>query len=149
MPPVDEWIGPALRAEAPGARVEVTRWPTDGKSLDELEQDARGRVRPMAPDLVIVAVPRAAKADSLEAFIHGQARVMNSSLSFGAGGWDCVVVHPAVFGPDRSPADGRDALIRRLVRAQDLALFDRRPGEERPVQELLRDWLRRRPWRRE
>src|SRR5262249_21848858 len=25
MPPVDEWIGPALRAEAPGARVEVTR----------------------------------------------------------------------------------------------------------------------------
>jgi hypothetical protein len=80
---------------------------------------------------------------------YGQAWVMNSSLSFGAGGWDCVVVHPAVFGPDRSPADGRDALIRRLVRAQDLALFDRRTGEERPCQALLRDWLRRRPWRRE
>ena len=74
---------------------------------------------------------------------------MNSSLSFGAGGWDCVVVHPAVFEPDPSPDDGRDALVRKLVGAQDLPLIDRRPEEKRPAKELLRDWLRRQPWRRE
>ena len=103
----------------------------------------------MAPDLVLVAVPRSARADSFEAFVHGQAWVMNGSLSFGPGGWDCVVVHPSVVGPDPDPANGHDALIRRLVKAQDLTLIDRRPKDERAAPELLRDWLRRKPWRRE
>src|SRR5690606_11071021 len=41
MPPVADWIGPALQAVSPGARVEVTRWETAGKTLGELEADAR------------------------------------------------------------------------------------------------------------
>jgi lysophospholipase L1-like esterase len=142
MPPFDEWIGPALEAEVPGVKVEVTRWPTEGMSLGELEQDAQKRVRPMGPDLVILAVPRSAKSDSLESFIHGQAWVMNHSLNFGAGGWDCVVVHPSVVSPDPDLTDGHDELIRKLVRAQDLTLIDRRKGDERPASEIFREWLR-------
>jgi hypothetical protein len=149
MPPFDQWIGSAIEAEAPGARVEVTPWPTEGKSLAEIEQYAREHVRPSAPDLVLLAVPRTAKADSRESFIHGQSWIMNNSLSFGSGGWDCVVVHPSVAGPDPNPADGRDGLIRRLVRAQDLTLIDRRADDQRTAAEFLRDWLRRKPWKRE
>ncbi|WP_435009549.1 SGNH/GDSL hydrolase family protein [Tundrisphaera lichenicola] len=149
MPPLDEWIGPALDLVAPGTRVEVTRWPIEGESLSDLERYAREKVRPMAPDLVLLAVPRSAKADSLESFIHGQAWIMNGSLSFGPGGWDCVVVHPSVLGPDPDPSDGRDALIRRLIKAQDLTLIDRDPGEERPASELLRSWIKSQPWRPE
>ena len=147
MPPLDEWIGPALKAAAPGARVEITRWPTDGKSLGELEKDAKDRVRPMSPDLVLLSVPRSAKAEDLENFIHSQAWIMNSSLNFGPGGWDCLVVHPSVIGLDPSPEDHRDELIRRLVKAQDLTLIDRGPEEKRPGLEILQEWLRSRPWR--
>ena len=146
MPPYHTMIAPAFKAERPEARVEVTRWPTDGKTLPELEQDAKARVRPAAPDLVVVAVPRAAKADSLEAFLHGYMWVMNWSLSFGTGEWDCVVVHPSVATPDPSAARDDD-LIRRLVRAQDLPLIDRPPGDDRPADEILRDWFRRRLWK--
>ncbi|WZO97079.1 GDSL-type esterase/lipase family protein [Isosphaeraceae bacterium EP7] len=149
MPPIDEWIGRAIQSEVPGARVDVTRWPIDGKSLRELEQDARERVRPMAPDLVVIALPRTAKADSLESFIHGHSWIMNSSLNFGAGGWDCVVVHPTLLEPDPNQGDGRDSLIRKLVKAQDLTLIDRRPDENRAAEEVFRDWIRRHPWRRE
>jgi hypothetical protein len=35
------------------------------------------------------------------------------------------------------PADGRDALIRKLLNAQDLTLIDRLPGGERPAADLL------------
>ena len=105
-------------------------------SLDQLRADARKRVRPMAPDLVIVAVPRGAKADSIEALIHDYAWIMNDSLSFGAGGWDCIVVHPAVFEPGHGQDTDRDELIRTLVRAQDLTLIDRAPGDGRPAQRV-------------
>jgi lysophospholipase L1-like esterase len=149
MPPLDEWVGPALNSVAPGAKVDVTRWPTEGKTLAELVRDALQRVRPMTPDLVLLAVPRSAKADSLESFIHDFAWVMNNSLNFGPGTWDCLVIHPSVLTPDPDPAGGRDALIRRLVKAQDLTLIDRRSEDERAGPELLREWLRGELERRE
>ncbi|MFO0888016.1 MAG: GDSL-type esterase/lipase family protein [Isosphaeraceae bacterium] len=146
MPPFDAWFKPLLRAQAPNARVEVTSWPTGGMSLAELRADARRRVRPMAPDLVMIAVPGGAAADSIEEFIADYTWIMNDSLSFGGGGWDCVVVHPAVLEPGHAPDDGRGELVRTLVRAQDLTLIDRSPGDARPARELLAGWLARRPW---
>ncbi|AGA26754.1 GDSL-type esterase/lipase family protein [Singulisphaera acidiphila] len=145
MPPFDGQIRAALKAEAPDAKVEVTPWPMDGKTLSELEQDAKLRIRPATPDLVVIAVPRTAKPGARESFIHDYAWLMNWSLSFGLGGWDCVVVHPSVTAPDHSGEN--DPLIRQLVRAQDLPLIDRLPGDDRTADELLRDWFRRQPWR--
>lgn len=149
MPPLDAWIGPAIQAEIPSAKVEVTPWPIAGKSLAELEKDARERVRKMAPDLVLVAVPRESTASSLESFIHDQIWIVNSSLSFGPDGWDCVVVHPSVIGPDPNAADSRDDLVRRLVQAQDLPLIERPNDDTRSAQDLFRAWIARRPWQPE
>ncbi|WP_406695937.1 GDSL-type esterase/lipase family protein [Singulisphaera sp. Ch08] len=145
MPPFDEQLSAALKAEAPDARLEITRWPTEGKTLSELEQDAKARIRPTAPDLVVIAAPRSARSETLESLIHDYAWLMNWSLNFGAGGWDCIVVHPSVISPD--PAGEHDDLIRQLVRAQDLPLIDRRPGDDRPATEILRAWLSQNPWR--
>ncbi|WP_254053955.1 GDSL-type esterase/lipase family protein [Singulisphaera sp. GP187] len=144
MPPFDDLLRAALKAEAPDAKLEVTPWPTDGKTLAELEQDAKARIRPAAPDLVVIAVPRTAKPGVQEAFIHDYAWLMNWSLNFGLGGWDCIVIHPSVIAAD--PSGENDHLIRQLVRAQDLPLIDRPPGDDRPAAELLRDWFRQQPW---
>lgn len=74
---------------------------------------------------------------------------MNWSLNFGAGGWDCVVVHPSVVSPEPAPDALRDALIRTLVNAQDLSLIDRPAGDDRPAAEIIRTWLHRQPWGRD
>jgi lysophospholipase L1-like esterase len=148
MPPMDDLFPPALLAEAPGADLEITAWPTAGKTLPELEQDAKTRVRPLAPDLVVLAVPREAKANTQESFISSYTWIMNWSLSFGESRWDCVVVHPSVFAAEPSSTP-EDDLIRRLVRAQDLPLIDRRPGDDRTAAEILRAWFHQHPWQSE
>lgn len=147
MAPVDNPAVAALKAELPDAAVNLTTWPTDGKTLPSLEEDAKARVRSSPHDLVVLAIPRAAKADSPESFVHSYAWIMNWSLSFGLTEWDCVVVHPSVTTPDAATGYDDD-LIRRLVRAQDLPLIDRRPGDGRPAIDIVREWFHGRPWER-
>jgi lysophospholipase L1-like esterase len=141
MPPLDQRIGPALRTLYPAADVEVEPWLVAGSSLSRIEQDAKERVRKRKPDLVLIAIPRSAPADSDEAFARSYAWIMNWSLNFGPPTWDCVVVHPAVIHPAMT-AGGRDDLIRRLVRAQDLTLIDRPTGNENDAAGILADWLK-------
>ncbi len=147
MPPFDALIGPALKQINGNAQIEVTTWPTADKTLPQLEQDAKSRVRKLRPDLVIIAVPRSAGAASTEQFIRSFSWIMNWSLSFGAQQWDCVVVHPAVANPANAanPADAaakRDALIRQLVKAQDLSLIDRSTDDRSEAAGILVNWLR-------
>ena len=59
MPPFDQLIGPALTQLYPGAKVTVSAWPTEGQSLAQLELAAK-KVRTMAMDLVLIAVPASA-----------------------------------------------------------------------------------------
>ena len=127
MPPFDAWIGPALKQLSPQATVEVTAWPTAGKSLAELERAANQTVRAMKPDLVILAVPAGLTAASEEEFFRAYSWLMNWSLSFGHQEWDCLVVHPSVVTP--GTPDPRYELIRRLVKAQELTLIDRTTGD--------------------
>ena len=126
----------------PGAQVEVTRWPVAGQSLKTIEQEAAKRVRSMKPDLVLVAVPRNADAASEEEFINAFSWIMNHSLSFSYQEWDCVMIHPSVGDPDGSEA-GRDRLVRRLVRAQDLHLVDRPVGSRADSVKILEHWIGR------
>lgn len=140
MPPYDALIGPALKQLHESAQVEVTVWPVAGKSLAELERAAGEKVRAMKPDLVLVAVPREAAAESDEQFVRSYSWILNWSLSFGQQEWDCVVIHASVSAPGvRGP---RDDLMRRLVRAQDLHLIDRAPDNETPANAILLRWLR-------
>jgi lysophospholipase L1-like esterase len=134
MPPLDALVGSALKRLDSQAIVEVTGWPTDGKSLAELERAANQLVRPMKPDLVILAVPANAAAATDEEFVRSYAWTLNWSLSFGHREWDCVVVHPSVVTPDGSVPRGE--LIRQLVHAQDLTLIDR-PNDDRSSAEVL------------
>ena len=141
MSPFDKLIGPALKRQHPNAMVEVTTWPTDGKSLADLEAAAKQTVRAMKPDLVVIAVPRTATADSDEQFVNAYSWVMNWSLSFGHQEWDCFVLHPSVAAPGSTAP--RDDLVRQLVKAQHLSLVDRDAGDDAATEDVLFNWLRR------
>ena len=140
MPPFDTLIGPALKQLSPQATVEVTAWPTAGKSLAELEQAAKQDVRTMKPDLVIIAVPSGLTAATEEEFFRSYSWIMNWSLSFGHQEWDCLVVHPRVVTLD-SP-DPRFELIRRLVKAQELTLIDRATGDAATIEAIFNKALK-------
>jgi len=142
MPPCDTLIGDALRDLVPGANVGVVPWPTEGLSRYLLMKDAAHRVRPLAPTLVLVAIPRSAAADDHEQFIRTQMWIVSNSLSRGKREWDVVVVHPSIFeGEPTDVEKENDALIRRIVVNQDLPLLDRGPGDLRGAEEILREWL--------
>lgn len=142
MPPFDTLIGEALQTLVPGAQVAVIPWPTAGLDRHLLRKDAGHRVRPLTPNLVLVAIPRSASAADREQFIHSQMWITSNSLSRGSREWDVVVVHPSVFeGPPEASEKENDDLIRRIVVNQDLPLLDRAPGDSREAAVLLREWL--------
>jgi len=139
MSPFEKQIETAIRRKYPDAVVEVTPWPVDGRTLGEIETAASQTVRKMKPDLVVIAVPRSATAEPDEEFARSYSWVMNWSLSFGRAEWDCVVIHSTVAAPaDSSP---RDALVRRLVAAQDLHLVDRAATDASSSEVILSRWI--------
>ena len=142
MPPYDVLIASALKKLNETASVEVTTWSVAGKSIVELEAEAKALVRPLRPDLVVLAVPRDAIAENDEQFVHSYAWIMSWSLSFGQQEWDCVVVHPSVVTPELTGV--RDALIRRLVSAQHLELIDRDQNDKADGTAVFLDsWIKR------
>jgi hypothetical protein len=137
MPPYDVLIGPALRACVPSAQVEVTTWPVEGRSLSEIEEDAK-QVRGMGVDLVIVAVPAAAASETREAFVRSYSWIMNYALSFARQEWDVIALPPSTANPDLTEEEtATDRLARQLIHAQDLGTISRDPGEVAPVEVLL------------
>lgn len=143
MPPFDETLPEVLRELAPGMVVEMSPWPVEGLDRSALTKDASHRVRPLAPDLVWIAVPRSASAKDREEFIRTQMWIANFSLSRGSREWDVVVAHPDLFEGEGSEEEReRDALVREIVPAQDLPLVDRPAGDGREAITLLQDWLR-------
>jgi lysophospholipase L1-like esterase/pimeloyl-ACP methyl ester carboxylesterase len=140
MPPFDTLIGPALKQLSPQAVVELTAWPTGEKSLAEIERFAKDSVRAAKPDLVIIAVPAGLTATTDEEFFRSYSWIMNWSLSFAHQEWDCLVVHPSVVAADRP--DPRQALIRQLVKAQELTLIDRTAGDTTSAAEIFEKALK-------
>lgn len=136
MPPFDVHARHLLEKRFPKAALEIVPWNVADQKLVKIEQDAQARVRAMRPDLVVIAVPRSAKAASKEEFVRSYSWVMNWSLSFGLKEWECVVVHPSVVDPEHNDPEF-DELVRKLVRAQDLELLDRKPGDNHLISELF------------
>ncbi|HSG72171.1 MAG TPA: GDSL-type esterase/lipase family protein [Planctomycetaceae bacterium] len=141
MEPFDRLIEPAIHAVFPESKLTVESWSVAGMTLAEIEQDAKAKVRTMKPDLVLIAVPRSAVADSDESFARSYAWTMNWSLNFGPPTWDCVVIHPSVHESTPGTSD-RDDLIRKLVAAQDLGLIDRPSGSQADAATILGEWIR-------
>jgi lysophospholipase L1-like esterase len=142
MPPYDVLIGAALKKLVPSARVEVSAWPTSGRSLPKIEQDARP-VRKKGIDLVLLAVPASARAESEEQAIHSYSWILNWSLSFGQQEWDVVGILPSVARMDLTAEEQRqESFARRMIRAQDLNLIERSPGDVSSAEKILAEWLR-------
>ena len=140
MTPYDKLILPALQQIDPDANVEVTVWETAGKTVEQLELEAKTDVRKLAPNLVLLAVPREAVDAGDESFVKSYSWIMNWSLSFGYQEWDCLVIHPAVAAPETKGP--RDDLVRTLVHAQHLYLVDRAADDKASAAELLARWIK-------
>lgn len=141
MPPYDNLVVSALQAAIPGARAEVTPWPVQGMTLPQIEESAK-QVRDLKPDLVIVAVPAEAGADTGEQFLRSYKWVLNYALSFGYQEWDCLAVAPAVSTPELDvEASERNQLAAALIRAADIGMVERKAGDSRPDAEIFAAWL--------
>ena len=139
MTPYDKSIASALKRTGDDVTVEVTPWSVAGKSIRALEQEANQIVRSMKPDVVVLAIPREVAVENDEQFVRSYSWIMNWSLSFGQQEWDCVVVHPSVTNPDA--IGSRDEMIRRLVKAQDLELIDRKSDDSSNAAERFSEWF--------
>ena len=143
MPPYDRMIGDALTELSPAAKVQVTRWPVEGQSLAAIVQWAEG-LRKQNPTLVIMAVPAGAKDEDDETFIRQYHWVRSWSVAFGNAEWDLLPILPSVTGP-LSPADlPRAELARRIIAGGDVECVERKSGDARPADEILRAWVSQR-----
>ena len=97
----------------------------------------------MNMDLVIIAIPPSADAETREDYIRTYFWVMNWSLGYSQQQWDGIAIPPSVGQPNLNPEQlEKDRLARRLIKAQDLATIDRPPGDDTPVEILFSGWLR-------
>ncbi len=141
MPPYDTLITPALQRLYPKAVIKVTPWPAAGQTLTQLEVAAR-KVRSMAQDLVLIAVPAELPLQDPQKFHHDYSWIMNNSLSFGPQQWDVMVALPSAAKPALSQEERRhEAFAQRLIEAQDLSMLTRRAGDDSPLLEILSTWL--------
>jgi len=142
MPPYDSQALSAVQAVMPGVTVEMIPWPVEGMSLPQIEESAK-QVRELKPDLVLVAVPVEAGADSGEQFLRSYKWVLNNALSFGYQEWDCLAVAPSVSTPElEGVALERNQLATALIRAQDIGMVERTEGDTCAPEELLTAWFR-------
>ena len=151
MAPYDTMIEAAVRSLQADARVAVTPWPVEGESLADIEKEAKARgwwtlrekPREQRPDLVILAVPAGAQAESEERFYRSYSWILNWSLNFGQKEWDCLVLLPSVAKPNLEDAErAAEATARYVVEAQDIPWLQRAPGDKTPAPELLARWMR-------
>ena len=141
MPPYDQHIVPALKKLHPEAQITVKSWPTEGKSLAELENAAKA-VRAMKPNLVIIAVPPSLSEQRPQDFHQHYSWIMNWSLSFGPQEWDVIVASPSTGKPQLAEGGQQhEQLARRLIKAQDLSMIERMAGDATPLPELLARWI--------
>jgi len=137
MPPYDQALPKALRAFAPDSEVVVTTWETAGKSMADLEADAK-TVRENPPDLVLIAVPIDTPAVDPEARQRHFTWIMNWSLSFSRQDWDVVAVPPTFTGLIEKQQAGVNTMQEILIRAQDFEVLESTGGT---LEERLRNWL--------
>jgi acyl-CoA thioesterase I len=140
MPPYDQWIVAVLRERFPNAEIRVTIWPTEGKSVSELSQWAKG-IRELQPDLVVPAVPAAATAADAGGFIRDYEWVLNWSFPFAGRAWDVVPVLPSLAGPVDAAHEKHARLARQIVLGKDIRFPDRANGNERRPQVILAAWI--------
>ncbi len=120
MPPYDTLIAPAIQQLYPKAIINVTSWPVEGQTLAQFEESAK-KVRTLAQDLVLIAVPGSLPVQKPESFHKNYSWIMNWSLSFGPQQWDVIVALPSAAKPKLTTEEQQhEAFAHRLIEAQDL-----------------------------
>ena len=140
MPPYDTLLTKLLAEVAPNSEVTMTPWDVTGQSMAEIETASKG-VRDKKYDLVFVAVPATASADTTEAFINSYTWVLNNSLSFGYQEWDVFAVPPSLAATLEGDEAQHNAWQKRLIRAQDFELVEGDGGSVEAAEAALRTWL--------
>jgi lysophospholipase L1-like esterase len=146
MTPFDQWIGPALKAKYPEAKIEVSAWPTKDQSLAQLHEAAKSmRQRNPKPDLVVVAIPLEVTpplSKPSETDIANHSWVLNYALSFGVQEWDVLGISPSVLHPKLSEDQmDRESFSRKMIPAQDLPLISRPADSADDPQTILTKWF--------
>lgn len=141
MPPYDRWIGEVLKELFPGAKVNVTVWPTEGKTLGDIMQWGELNVRKLKPNLVVVAVPAGARAPDDESFIRQYHWVVSWAASFGNSEWDLLPILPDVTAPVSEAELPRVDLARRIIAGSDGEYVKRKENDQRPARDVLKDWI--------
>lgn len=140
MPPFDKTIADTLQTVRPGATLEVTTWPVEGKTLAELETWAKA-VREMKPDLVLIGVPLDAAYANEEQFIRSYNWVLDWSLSFGIREWDVVAVLPTVVRPQVPETWAFAAQwAREVAMSKDIGVIER-ADPTASVEDIIRAWF--------
>ncbi|MGE0608902.1 MAG: SGNH/GDSL hydrolase family protein [Pirellulales bacterium] len=146
MAPFDTLLSKAIASVHPQAKVEVTAWATEGKSLSEIEEFSK-TVRAGKFDLVLVAVPLEATPVQVpppEATIASYTWILNWSLSFGHQEWDVVGITPSLLHAQLSDTEkNAENFARQLIAAQDLTAIVRSDGETSSAAEILAGWFRK------
>jgi len=143
MTPIDQWIGPAIKAKYPDAQVEVTAWPTKDQSLPKLHEAAKA-IRQMnpKPDLVVLAIPLEITpllSKPSEDDINNYTWTMNYALSFALQEWDVIAIAPSVLQEKMTSEElDREAFARRMINAQHLDLIARPEGSPDDAATILK-----------
>lgn len=143
MEPYDSMIEQVLREISPTARVEVTPWPAERRSLPKMLAWA-GTIRQRKPDLVLIAIPGTANALTEEHFIRSYSGICGSATSYVTREWDLVGILPSVLTPRLNRGErGREELAREIIRGYDTGMIEREPGDESSVEEIVTRWFKR------
>lgn len=141
-PPFDTMVVRAIRRIHPDAKLKITPWRAAEGRLSDIANDVR-QVRELRPDLVVFAIRMEHCAGDAAQFARAYREILNGLFSFERREWDLLVLPPSVCEPGLSADQLHyDALVRRLIHAQDLPLIVRTQEDRRSPLDLLTDWLR-------
>lgn len=140
MPPYDTILTGLFAELAPESSVTMDTWDVAGQTIPEIENASKG-IRDKKYDLVFIAVPAGATAESPEAFLHSYGWILSYCLSFGFQEWDVVAVPPSLAATLEGEELERDGWAKRLIRAQDFVLIPGEGGSEAAAEIAVRGWL--------
>lgn len=141
MPPYDAILLRFFTQFAPESELTVDTWDVAGRNIQQIKESAKG-VRDKKYDLVFIAVPATATAESPEAYQYEYGWVLNYALSFGHQEWDVVAVPPSLAATLEGDAATRDEWQQGLIRAQDFTLIEAVGGSEELAEQIVRTWLK-------
>jgi lysophospholipase L1-like esterase len=141
MPPYDTLLVASLQHRYPESQIDVSTWRTKAESLTDLVTTAR-QLRDKEFDLIAVAVPWNVSWRDGDQLRQLYLKLMNELLTPGPQKWDVVAFAPSLASSDfTDQAKGIDALLRQLIRGQDIATLTRDATDATPVAELLTRWI--------